>query len=506
MRTVQEDVMATVEKIPTTQGATTIRRLQNYIGGQWVDAEATEWGTVVNPATGQALADAPYSGGRDVDRAVQAARAAFPAWSERPPLERARYLFTVKNIMEAHFEELATILTDEVGKALPDSRLEVRRGIEMIEVATGIPSLMMGQALENVSRSIDSVALRQPIGVFCAIAPFNFPSMVPLWFLPFAIACGNTFVLKPSEQVPLSQVRLFELLQEADLPPGVINLVNGSRDAVNALLDHSDIKGVSFVGSAATAKYVYSRAAENGKRVQALGGAKNHMVVMPDAVMKPTLDAIMSSAFGAAGQRCLAGSVVVAVGDVYESLKKGLIETASALRVDNGRNEATDAGPVVSKTHQGKVRGWIEKGISEGAELILDGREHPVATERTEGCFIGPTIFDGVTPEMEIAREEISGPVLSIVRATDLDDALEIVNKSRYGNASTIFTSSGKAAREYKHRVQAGMVGINIGVVAPMAFFSFTGWKDSFFGDQHAHGRDAINFYTETKTVVERWF
>jgi len=498
--------MTTAEKVQATESASTARRLRNYIGGRWVDAEPVEWGTVTNPATGETLAQVPYSGAADVERAVDAARAAFPAWSERPPLERARYLFKVKNIMEDHFEELATILTDELGKVLPDSRLEVRRGIEMVEVATGIPSLMMGQTLENVSRSVDSAALRQPIGVFCAITPFNFPSMVPLWFLPFAIACGNTFVLKPSEQVPLSQIRLFELLQEADLPPGVINLVNGSRDAVNALLDHPGIRGVSFVGSAITAKYVYSRAAERGKRVQALGGAKNHMVVMPDAVMEPTLDAIMSSAFGAAGQRCLAGSVVVAVGDVYDALKAGLVEKASGLTVDDGHNEAADVGPVVSKAHQGKVLGWIEKGLAEGAELALDGRAHSTAQEKADGSFVGPTIFDGVTPEMEIAREEIFGPVLSIVRAADLDDALDIVNSSRYGNATTIFTASGKAAREYKHRVQAGMVGVNIGVVAPMAFFSFTGWKDSFFGDQHAHGRDAINFYTETKTVVERWF
>jgi len=498
--------MTTAEKVPAMESAATARRLQNYIGGQWVDATPVEWGAVTNPATGEILAAVPYSSAADVERAVDAARAAFPAWSERPPLERARYLFKVKNIMEDHFEELAAILTSEVGKALPDSRLEVRRGIEMVEVATGIPSLLMGQTLENVSRAVDCASLRQPIGVFCAIAPFNFPNMVPLWFLPFAVACGNTFVLKPSEQVPLSQVRLFELLREADFPPGVINLVNGSRDAVNALLDHPSVKGVSFVGSAATAKYVYSRAAEQGKRVQALGGAKNHMVVMPDAPMQPTLDAIMSSAFGAAGQRCLAGSVVVAVGDVYDALKAGLVETASALHVGDGRVETTDVGPVVSKAHQSKVLGWIDKGLEEGAHLALDGRDHPVASELADGCFIGPTIFDGVTPEMTIAREEIFGPVLSIVRASDLDDAIEIVNGSRYGNATTIFTSSGKAAREYKHRVQAGMVGVNIGVVAPMAFFSFTGWKDSFFGDLHAHGRDAINFYTETKTVVERWF
>ncbi len=499
--------MTTVEKAPeTTSGAATARRLQNYIGGQWVDATPVEWGAVTNPATGEVLAAVPYSSAGDVERAVDAARAAFPAWSERPPLERARYLFKVKNIMEEHFEELAVILTDELGKVLPDARLEVRRGIEMVEVATGIPSLMMGQTLENVSRSVDSEALRQPIGVFCAITPFNFPNMVPLWFLPFAVACGNTFVLKPSEQVPLSQIRLFELLEEADFPPGVINLVNGSRDAVNALLDHPGIDGVSFVGAAATAKYVYSRAAERGKRVQALGGAKNHMVVMPDAVLEPTIDGIMSSAFGAAGQRCLAGSVVVAVGDVYDSLKAGLVAKASALTVDDGHNEAADVGPVVSKAHQDKVLGWIDKGVAEGGRLLLDGRDHATSQKMADGCFIGPTIFDGVTPEMEIAREEIFGPVLSIIRANDLDDALDIVNGSRYGNATTIFTSSGKAAREYKHRVQAGMVGVNIGVVAPMAFFSFTGWKDSFFGDLHAHGRDAINFYTETKTVVSRWF
>jgi len=498
--------MTIVERVSETQGASPTRRLRNYVGGAWVEAQPVEWGTVTNPATGEVLTAVPYSSAGDVDRAVKAAQAAFPVWSERPPLERARCLFTVKNIMEEHCEELAAILTSEVGKTLADARLEVRRGIEMVEVATGIPSLMMGQTLENVSRSVDCSSLRQPIGVFCAIAPYNFPNMVPLWFLPFAVACGNTFVLKPSEQVPLSQIRLFELLEKADFPPGVINLVNGSRDAVNALLDHPGIRGVSFVGSAATAKYVYSRAAEQGKRVQALGGAKNHLVVMPDAPLAPTLDAIMNSAFGAAGQRCLAGSVVVAVGDVYDTLRKGLIETAAALHVGDGRVETTDVGPVVSKEHKRKVLDWIDKGLEEGAHLVLDGREHPASSDSAAGCFIGPTIFDGVTPDMTIAREEIFGPVLAIVRASDLDEALEIVNGSRYGNAASIFTSSGKAARAYKHRVQAGMVGVNIGVVAPMAFFSFTGWKDSFFGDQHAHGRDAINFYTETKTVVERWF
>jgi malonate-semialdehyde dehydrogenase (acetylating)/methylmalonate-semialdehyde dehydrogenase len=480
--------------------------LRNYIGGQWVEAETPEWGTVANPATGQILAEVPYSTAQTVDQAVQAAQAAFPAWRVRPPLERARYFFKVKNLLEDHFEELARILSDEAGKALPDSRGEVRRGIEMVEVATGIPSLMMGQYLEDVAHDIDGEMIRQPIGVFCAITPFNFPNMVPLWFMPFAVACGNTFIVKPSEQVPLSQIRMFELLDQVGFPRGVINLVNGSREAVNALLDHKGVRGVSFVGSATTAKYVYTKAAAAGKRVQALGGAKNFMVVMPDAAMGKTLDAIMGSAFGAAGQRCLAGSVVVAVGDVYDTLKQGLVSTASALAVGDGHSEKTDVGPVISKTHQGKVQGWIEKGLAEGATLLLDGRQHPTAVAHQEGCFIGPTIFDGVRPEMSIAQEEIFGPVLSLVRARDFDEAVSIVNGSRFGNASSIFTRSGKAAREYKYRVQAGMIGVNIGVAAPMAFFSFTGWKESFFGDLHAHGRDAIEFFTEKKTVITRWF
>jgi malonate-semialdehyde dehydrogenase (acetylating)/methylmalonate-semialdehyde dehydrogenase len=483
-----------------------VRRLANYIEGRWVTPETSEWGMVINPSTGERLAEVPYSTAAAVDEAVRAAKSAFPAWRKRPPLERARYLFKVRNILEEHFEELATILTDEAGKSLPDSRLEVRRGLEMVEVATGMPSLMMGQNLEDVSRDIDSQMIRQPIGVFAAITPYNFPSMVPLWFLPFAVACGNTFIVKPSEQVPLSQIRMFELLDQAGFPPGVINMVNGSRDVVNALLDHKDIKGISFVGSATTAKYVYARASERGKRVQALGGAKNHMVVMPDAAMEKTLEALMGSAFGAAGQRCLAASVVVAVGDVYEPLRDGLVAAAKALKVGDGRSETTDVGPVISRKHQKNVHGWIEKGVAEGAKLILDGRAHPAVAKNPEGCFIGPTIFDEVTQDMSIATEEIFGPVLSIVRARNFDEAIEIVNSSRYGNASAIFTRSGKAAREYKYRVQAGMVGVNIGVAAPMAFFSFTGWKDSFFGDMHAHGRDGVEFFTEKKTVIERWF
>ncbi|HWE61007.1 MAG TPA: CoA-acylating methylmalonate-semialdehyde dehydrogenase, partial [Chloroflexota bacterium] len=445
--------MATTVSRIEDQAATGVRLLRNYVNGQWVEAGGSTL-EVTNPATGAVLARVPLSTAEDVDRAVTAARAAFPAWRATPVLERARYFFRVKNLMEEHLEELTTILVDEVGKAMPDARAEIRRGIEMVEVATGMPSLMMGTNLEDVARGIDCDSVRQPIGVFAAITPYNFPAMVPMWFLPFAVACGNTFILKPSEQVPLSSIRLFELMEQAGFPPGVVNLVNGARDAVNALLDHKGINGISFVGSAVTAKYVYAKAAEHGKRVQALGGAKNHLVVMPDCVMDKTLDAINSSAFGAAGQRCLAGSVVVAVGDAYEPLKEGLIRTAGALKVQDGHKEDTDVGPVVSEAQKSKVLGWIEKGIEGGAELILDGRTN--AAVEGEGCFLGPTIFDNVQPEMEIAREEIFGPVLSIVRARDLDHALSIVNASRYGNATSIFTSSGGAVRQFKYNVQAG--------------------------------------------------
>ena len=495
--------MATTVTRSEQHTSTSVRKLRNYVDGQWVEA-GTSTLEVRNPATNQVLAQVPLSTKDDVERAVAAARAAFPAWRATPVLERARYLFKVRQLMEEHLEELAQILVSEVGKALPDARLEIKRGIEMVEVATGMPSLMMGNNLEDISREIDCDTIRQPIGVFAAITPYNFPSMVPLWFLPFAVAAGNTFVLKPSEQVPLSSIRLYELMELVGFPPGVINLVNGAHEAVNGLLDSKGVNGISFVGSAATAKYVYARAAENGKRVQALGGAKNHLVVMPDCELEKTLSAIMSSSFGAAGQRCLAGSVVVAVGDVYEPLKAGLIRRAKALKVQDGMAEDTDVGPVVSANHRAKVEGWIEKGLAEGADLILDGRQSAAASG--PGCFLGPSIFDKVTPDMEIAREEIFGPVVSLVQVKDLDEALSVVNASRYGNATSIFTTSGKAVRHYKYEVQVGMIGVNIGVAAPMAFFTFTGWKDSFFGDLHAHGADAISFYTEKKTIISRWF
>ena len=476
------------------------RTIKNYVGGGWVDVEAGERLDVTNPATGETLAQVPLSGAADVDAAVRAARKAFPGWRATPPLERARACFELKYRLEERRDDLAALVTRDNGKAIKDAAGEIRRGIECVEVATGIPSLMQGANLEDVSRGIDSDMIRQPIGVFAGITPFNFPFMVPLWFLPFAIACGNTFILKPSEQDPLAGELTFELLDGIDLPPGVVNLVQGGKDAVNAILEHPEIDGVSFVGSTQVAHYIYETAAKHGKRVQALGGAKNHVIVMPDAELESAVDGVLSSAFHAAGQRCLANSVCVAVGDAYEPLKERLAEKGGAMVVGDGSDEATEVGPVISSDAHERILGWIEKGLEEGGEIVLDGRDRGSGN----GSFIGPTIIEA-EPGTEIAREEIFGPVLTLIRARDLDHALEILNASTKGNAASIFTTSGPAMRKFRYEAQAGMLGVNIGVAAPMAFFPFTGWKDSFFGDLHAHGRDAIDFYTEKKVVITRW-
>jgi malonate-semialdehyde dehydrogenase (acetylating)/methylmalonate-semialdehyde dehydrogenase len=476
------------------------RTIKNYVGGGWVDAEASERLDVTNPATGETLAQVPLSGTADVDAAVRAARKAFPGWRATPPLERARACFELKYRLEERRDDLAALVTRDNGKAIKDAAGEIRRGIECVEVSTGIPSLMQGANLEDVSRGIDSDMIRQPIGVFAGITPFNFPFMVPLWFLPFAIACGNTFILKPSEQDPLAGELTFELLDGIDLPPGVVNLVHGGKDAVNAILEHPEIDGVSFVGSTQVAHYIYETAAKHGKRVQALGGAKNHVIVMPDAELESAVDGVLSSAFHAAGQRCLANSVCVAVGDAYEPLKERLAEKGGAMVVGDGSDEATEVGPVISSDAHERILGWIEKGLEEGGEIVLDGRDRGSGN----GSFIGPTIIEA-EPGTEIAREEIFGPVLTLIRARDLDHALEILNASTKGNAASIFTTSGPAMRKFRYEAQAGMLGVNIGVAAPMAFFPFTGWKDSFFGDLHAHGRDAIDFYTEKKVVITRW-
>ena len=479
---------------------TATRTMKNYVGSAWTDAEATERLPVTNPATGETLADVPLSGAPDVDRAVRAAREAFPGWRATPPLERARACFEFKYLLEERKDDLARVVTQDNGKAAKDAAGEIRRGIECVEVATGIPSLMQGANLEDVSRGIDSDMIRQPIGVFAAITPFNFPFMVSMWFLPFSIACGNPIILKPSEQDPLASELVFELLDKIGLPPGVVNLVNGGHDAVNAILEHPGIDGVSFVGSTPVARHIYETSAKHGKRVQALGGAKNHVVVMPDAELESAVDGVLSSAFHAAGQRCLANSVCVAVGDAYEPLKRRLAEKGDAMVVGEGSDPGVEVGPVISGPARERILEWIDKGLAEGGELVLDGR----GKGTDDGHFLGPTIIEA-EPGSEIAQEEIFGPVLTLVRARDLDHALEIMNASPKGNAASIFTSSGGAMRKFRHDAEAGMIGVNIGVAAPMSFFPFTGWKDSFFGDLHAHGCDAIEFYTEKKVVITRW-
>jgi malonate-semialdehyde dehydrogenase (acetylating) / methylmalonate-semialdehyde dehydrogenase len=479
------------------------RLLGNYVGGRWVAATAGEQLDVTNPATGETLARVPLSNAADVDAAVTAARAALPEWRSRPVIERARWLFGLRQVIETHADELARSVTREMGKTLPDARAEVGRAIEMIEAASAVPQTMQGRILEDVATNVDCETIRQPVGVCAAIVPFNFPAMVPFWFLPFAIACGNTFVLKPSEQVPLTQELVFTLIDDhGGLPAGVLNLVNGGADVVNALLDHPGVDAVSFVGSAKVARHVYERAAANGKRVQALGGAKNFMVVMPDAVIGKTVSNIIGSAFGAAGQRCMAGSVVVAVGDAKKPLVDELVARTNELTVGDGLERGTDVGPVVSTVARDRILQWIERGIEGGATAVVDGRK----PAPSGGAFVGPTILDGVTPDMDIAQEEVFGPVLSIIHAASLDEAIEIVNASRYGNGTSLFTESGAAARRYRHDVQVGMIGINIGVAAPVAFFPFSGWKGSFFGDLHAHGTDAVEFYTRKKTVTSRFF
>jgi malonate-semialdehyde dehydrogenase (acetylating)/methylmalonate-semialdehyde dehydrogenase len=481
---------------------TATRLLDNYVAGRWTPAASTDALDVVNPATAEVLARVPLSSATDLDAAVRAARDALPAWRAVSVIGRAQKLFALREGLVARREELARSVTTEMGKTIADARAEVARMIEMVECACAVPTTMQGRVLEDVSRNVDAETIRQPVGVCAAIVPFNFPAMVPFWFLPFAIACGNTFVLKPSEQVPLTQQIAFDVLDGLDLPPGVVNLVNGGREVVQGILDHPGIDAVSFVGSAPVARIVYERAAKSGKRVQALGGAKNHMVVMPDAVIDKTVGGIIGSAFGAAGQRCMAGSVVVTVGEAHDRLMPPLREATEALRLGDGLDESTDVGPVVSQAACDRVRGWIDRGVEEGVTLAVDGRDAGAG----EGAFVGPTIMDDVAPDMDVAREEIFGPVLSVIRVDTLDEAIAVVNASRFGNGTSIFTENGAAVRRYRHDVEAGMIGVNIGVAAPVAFFPFSGWKDSFLGDLHAHGPDAVEFFTRKKTVTSRYF
>ena len=482
-----------------------VQTLDNFIGGRWVKAQTTEFFDVHNPAVGDVIGRTPLSTGADVGAAVDAAKAAFPAWRETPVNARAQVLYRFKAQLEQHFEELARIVTTEHGKTMDEARGSVRRGIECVEVACGAPSLMMGYGLEDISKGIDCHVVRQPIGVCAAIAPFNFPAMVPMWFLPFAIVAGNTFVLKPSEQVPLSQRRMVDLLQQCDLPAGVVNLVNGGRDVVDAICDHPGIRAVSFVGSTPVARHVYQRASHAGKRVQALGGAKNFIVVMPDADLDRTIDIVTESFYGCAGERCLAGSVLVPVGGVHAQARDRLVASARALNVGDGAQPGVTMGPVISGPHRERVVKYIEKGVAEGAKLLVDGRETRVS-DRPHGYFLGPTVFDEVSPSMTIGREEIFGPVASISPVKSLDEAIALMHQHPNANATSIFTSSGKAAREFAKYADASMVGVNIGVAAPMAYFPFGGAKDSFFGDLKAHGRDSFEFYTDKKVTISRWF
>ena len=477
----------------------------HFIGGRWVTSSARDFVPVHNPARGEVIARTPLAPGTEVDQAVQAAARAFPAWSETPPVTRARVMFRFKQLLEDHFEEIARIVTTEHGKTLDESRGSVRRGIECVEVACGAPSMLMGHGLENVAPGIDCSVMRQPIGVCAAIAPFNFPAMVPLWFLPFAMVSGNTFVLKPSEQVPLSMKRIFELLQKCDLPPGVVNLVQGGREVVEAICDHPGIRAVSFVGSTPVARLVYQRATHAGKRVQALGGAKNFIVVMPDADLDKSMPVITESLYGCAGERCLAGSVVLPVGEAHATTRERLIASAKSLKVGDGLEPGVTMGPVISGKHRERVLGYVDHGVKEGATLALDGRPLRV-TDRPNGFFVGPTVFDDVSPRMVIGHDEIFGPVAGIHRVETIEDAFKVMEAHPNANATSIFTSSGKAAREFAHRATASMVGVNIGVAAPMAYFPFGGARDSFFGDLKVHGREAFQFYTDGKVTISRWF
>ncbi len=478
--------------------------VSNYINGRWCSPQVGDHRDVVDPASGELLARVPLSGRGEVASAVEAAATAFAGWRRTPPEERIQYLFKLKQLLEEHFEEIARLVTMENGKTLDESRAEIRRGIENVEVACGIPTLMQGYNLEDVASGIDEFMIRQPLGVVAAITPFNFPVMIPFWFLPYAIACGNTFILKPSERVPVAISYVFRVMEELSLPPGVLNLVHGAKESVDALLEHPAVKGISFVGSTPVAKYIYAQGAQHGKRVQCQGGAKNHAVILPDADLEMATKIVSDSAFGCAGQRCLAVSVAVTVGEAQRTFRDAIAGTAASLRVGSGLERGVQMGPVITGESKSRIEGLIAQGEREGARLLLDGR-NPRIEGYERGNFIKPTVLDGVPADSELQRTEIFGPVLSLIHAKDVGEAIDILSRSSYGNAASIFTSSGAAAREFRYNAPAGNIGVNIGVAAPMAYFPFSGWKDSFLGVLHGQGRDAVEFYTEKKVVIERW-
>lgn len=482
-----------------------VKTLHHYINGQHVEGTSGRYGEVYNPTLGKVTARVPLASADETARAIEVAAAAFPAWRDTPPLRRARVFFRFKELLDKHLDELTELVSAEHGKVLSDAQGSVIRGMEVAEFACGAPHLLKGYFSENVGRNVDSHSIRQPLGVCVGITPFNFPAMVPMWMFPLAIICGNTFILKTSEKVPSTALRLAELLTEAGLPDGVMNVVNGDREAVDTLLTHPQVAGVSFVGSTPVAEYIYQTASNHGKRVQALGGAKNHMVVMPDADMEQATDALMGAAYGSAGERCMAISVAVAVGDdTADALIERLAPRVENLKVAPSTAPGAEMGPLVTREHRDKVKGYVDLGVEEGAELVVDGRNLTIEGHEN-GFFLGGCLFDKVTTDMRIYKEEIFGPVLCVVRAPDFETALQMVNDHEYGNGTAIFTRDGDTARNYASRVQAGMVGINVPIPVPMAFHSFGGWKRSLFGDIHVHGEEGIHFYTKLKTVTSRW-
>jgi len=482
---------------------TTTQILRNFINGKWTEAKTEKFDIVYNPATGEEIAQVPFSTREDLDDAVAVAKEAFKTWSKTPVPKRARVLFKYQQLLIENWEELAKLVTIENGKSYKEAYGEVLRGIECVEFAAGAPTLMMGKQLPDIASSIESGMYRYPVGVVGGITPFNFPMMVPCWMFPLAIACGNTFVLKPSERTPLLSNRLAELFKEAGLPDGVLNIVHGAHDVVNGLLEHKDIPAISFVGSQPVAEYVYKTGAANGKRVQALAGAKNHTIVMPDANLDLTVKEIIGAAYGSAGERCMACSVVVAVGDVADKLIQKLKEESDSLKIGNGMDEGVFLGPVIRQQNKERTVQYIEIGEQEGATLVRDGRQDEAYDK--DGYFVGPTIFDNVQPSMRIWKEEIFAPVLSVVRVDSLDEAIELASQSEFGNGACLFTQDGSNVRNFRENIQAGMLGVNVGVPAPMAFFPFSGWKNSFYGDLHANGSDGVEFYTKRKMLTARW-
>jgi malonate-semialdehyde dehydrogenase (acetylating) / methylmalonate-semialdehyde dehydrogenase len=482
----------------------TNHQLRNYINGEWRISQAADYLNVVNPATAETLGQVPLSPAAEVDQAAQAAAAALVSWRQTPITERIQYLFKLKNLLEAHFDELARLITQECGKTLAESQGEMRRAIENVEVACGVPMLMQGTFLEDIAPGIDEMMIRQPVGVCACVVPFNFPGMIAFWFMPYAIACGNTYIVKPSERVPLTLSRIFELLHETGLPAGVVNLVNGAKETVDAILDHPAIRAISFVGSTAVARYIYSRGTANGKRVQAQGGAKNPLIVLPDADMEMTTRIAADSAFGCAGQRCLAASLAVTVGEARHTFTEAIADAAAARVVGYGLDEGVQMGPVITSQSRGRIESLIQKGADEGAEVIVDGRRATIAGYE-QGNFVRPTILRNVRPGSEVAKTEIFGPVLGLIHLNTIEEAIGFINSGQYGNMACLFTGSGSAARKFRYEAEVGNIGINIGVAAPMAYFPFSGWKESFFGDLHGQSHHAIEFFTQTKVVVERW-